>query len=523
MTNTQVEQVYTEVLTTGVSSGVVEQVYTEVVGTNVQAPTALVEDYAQVAYGSTAPATVALLEDYAQVAHTLPGLPAATEYPSTLTNRELWWRSKDHYGGNGTLIQSWPDRSGLGRDGVRFGSQPTLSTGATPNGGSAVTFAGANGLLVDGFMSIGDVAGPICSSQLLGNEPVWYAFDGNSARKWTTNGTTTGYLGLRLRTAMVVTEYAVTGANSTQSPSAWTFQGSPDGLTWTTLDTRSAVTFSGLTPITYSFSNSTAYKFYRMNITANAGNSTFLSVTQLSLTGVTYSPFTGSAEIWVVVDATAGTGTANGLWSMNNDTVSNAHSFYPYSAGANVYDPFGVAAANTAHFATATYPVYLDNALVSTLTVASQGGLDWPASARIGATLGGASTWHFTGKIAEVFARSTISSASEILNLTTHFNTEHGLGLPTVPAGTVLARYRAINSSGVGTSPLAIADESGNGSAAETSSRPVTRPHGPWRAPTTEPRSPCWTRGLGSPGWWPGRPTPTRSATPPPTCTTAST
>lgn len=57
-------------------------------------------------------------------------------------------------------------------------------------------------------------------------------------------------------------------------PKSWTFQGSNDASSWTTLDTKTNVSnFSAYEKRTYTFANSTAYRYYRLNVTAiNAGS-----------------------------------------------------------------------------------------------------------------------------------------------------------------------------------------------------------------------------------------------------------
>lgn len=72
--------------------------------------------------------------------------------------------------------------------------------------------------------------------------------------------------------AMVVTKYALTSANDApgRDPKTWTLQGSNNKTKWTTLDRRSAQTFSArLQKKEYSVASSTAYLYYRLNITAN--------------------------------------------------------------------------------------------------------------------------------------------------------------------------------------------------------------------------------------------------------------
>lgn len=83
--------------------------------------------------------------------------------------------------------------------------------------------------------------------------PAWlkYAFDSGvtkTARKYTIRGNPSGQEG--------------------KNPKSWTFQGSNNGSSWTTLDTQSNIAFSAGQLRSFAFSNSTAYRYYRLYITA---------------------------------------------------------------------------------------------------------------------------------------------------------------------------------------------------------------------------------------------------------------
>ncbi len=76
--------------------------------------------------------------------------------------------------------------------------------------------------------------------------------------------------------AQTVDTYRVwTGAingSTKRAPSAWRFEGSNDKADWTPLDSRHAEAWQATdTHRTYSFTNSTAYRWYRMTITGNNG------------------------------------------------------------------------------------------------------------------------------------------------------------------------------------------------------------------------------------------------------------
>ena len=97
--------------------------------------------------------------------------------------------------------------------------------------------------------------------------------DGSSDSKWL-DFNATSWVELELAEPVKIVRYALTSANDApgRDPQDWTLQGSTDGKTWTTLDTRSGESFSERfqTKI-YDFANSTAYKFFRLDITANHG------------------------------------------------------------------------------------------------------------------------------------------------------------------------------------------------------------------------------------------------------------
>jgi predicted alpha-1,2-mannosidase len=109
--------------------------------------------------------------------------------------------------------------------------------------------------------------------------------DGSPDSKWL-DFNPTSWVELELAEPVTIVRYALTSANDAPSrdPRDWTLKGSTDGQTWTTLDTRSGESFSDrFQTKTYDFANSTAYKFFRLDITANSGATIFqLAELQLS-------------------------------------------------------------------------------------------------------------------------------------------------------------------------------------------------------------------------------------------------
>jgi regulation of enolase protein 1 (concanavalin A-like superfamily) len=116
-----------------------------------------------------------------------------------------------------------------------------------------------------------------------------YAFDRNPGSQWFYQQTT-GWLSYDFgaNNAQVVKRYTLAEPDNltTRNPKDWQFQASQDGTTWTTLDTQSNQSFVYLfRPLTYNISNTTAYRYYRLNITANNGYAYAVHVGELGLWG----------------------------------------------------------------------------------------------------------------------------------------------------------------------------------------------------------------------------------------------
>jgi hypothetical protein len=114
------------------------------------------------------------------------------------------------------------------------------------------------------------------SAHITGQEGV-YAFDSNAGSKWFNNNVApTGWIqyDFGANNAQLVKRYTVSSANDVpaRDPKDWQFLGSQDGTTWTTLDSKSGQTFANrYQQNTYAIGNTTAYRYYRLNITANNG------------------------------------------------------------------------------------------------------------------------------------------------------------------------------------------------------------------------------------------------------------
>ena len=100
--------------------------------------------------------------------------------------------------------------------------------------------------------------------------------DGNNNSKFLMAGFAAGFWAqLEFPTPEKIGAYTITSGNDAPDRDArdWQLQGSNDGTTWTLLDDRTNQVFPDRNQvIRFEFDNSTAYKYYRMLISANGGS-----------------------------------------------------------------------------------------------------------------------------------------------------------------------------------------------------------------------------------------------------------
>jgi hypothetical protein len=83
-----------------------------------------------------------------------------------------------------------------------------------------------------------------------------------------------------------VQRHAVTSTTNPvpRDPKDWQLQASNDGATWTALDTQNDQVFDYRLELkTYAIANPASYRYYRLNITANNGDSTLTDLAELGL------------------------------------------------------------------------------------------------------------------------------------------------------------------------------------------------------------------------------------------------
>lgn len=129
---------------------------------------------------------------------------------------------------------------------------------------------------------------------------------------WLASSPTTGTLSIELPAAQTITEYSLNVQDSNypgRFPSAWTFNGSDNGTTWTTLDSRTGQsmpagsTDSNRIPAYYTIATPGSYKYYQISITASNSSADYVGFFSLGLYDgqPSYQPLPSSSNLihWI--------------------------------------------------------------------------------------------------------------------------------------------------------------------------------------------------------------------------------
>lgn len=150
----------------------------------------------------------------------------------------------------------WTDEPEIGPDG-----EPR-SSGVT----------GSSGIELRGDVT-DQMTGIEASGENAPNEVASNLADGSAGSKWLVFAET-GWVSYELDEPVAVSRYSLTAANDSpeRDPQDWALQGSQDGEAWTDLDTQSGQDLGDRFETTiYEFENGTAYRWYRLDVTANHG------------------------------------------------------------------------------------------------------------------------------------------------------------------------------------------------------------------------------------------------------------
>ncbi len=176
-----------------------------------------------------------------------------------------------------------------------------------------------------------------------------YLTDGNSATSWRVLSPTASYITFEYSAPQIINKITLTSStdNASRDPKSWTVKASNDTIAgWTILDTRTNQTFATRELAkTYSFANNTAYKFYRLHITASnySTTSTMLGELSFGLDIDTTAPTAFTASLGAI--------TPNSVELLLNATDNSGLVYYTvyYGAAPTVVTLTGTSATQTSY------------------------------------------------------------------------------------------------------------------------------------------------------------------------------
>jgi len=128
-------------------------------------------------------------------------------------------------------------------------------------------------------------SGTVAVSSYHTSFPAYLAFDKSTSTMWSTlSPTTTGWLSYKFIVSKMIKSYKITPfAIPSRAPKTWTFEGSNDGSSWTVLDSQTVTNWVASTSKLFYISNIQAFLYYRINITANNGDSELLQISEFDM------------------------------------------------------------------------------------------------------------------------------------------------------------------------------------------------------------------------------------------------
>lgn len=124
-------------------------------------------------------------------------------------------------------------------------------------------------------LDITDLGGSITAQfPMAGAESVEKIIDNDPGTKYLGVNGAGGWVQYQTSVSYAVNQYTLTSANDAdeRDPLSWTLQGSNDGTNWATLDTRANENFANrYQKRRFDISNTSVYRFYRLNILQNSG------------------------------------------------------------------------------------------------------------------------------------------------------------------------------------------------------------------------------------------------------------
>ena len=227
---------------------------------------------------------------------------------------------------------------------------------------------------------IGDITKFVVQSSIAGSgqisdtESKVRIIDSNTSTKWLSKDnapSTTApiWISFQIQAAKAVQAYSIVSANdsSERDPKDWNFYGSDNGSTWTVLDTQSGITFANrFQQKIFQFENSTAYQYYKLEITANAGDA---GMTQFSDMNIATLDSADGVPAMMPMNTTIGTGPAstwnqkaNAGWTgskaltVSGSQLKNSDGGYCYNV---IYDNLSIPVKDNTKLSYVIFPQYV--------------------------------------------------------------------------------------------------------------------------------------------------------------------
>lgn len=140
---------------------------------------------------------------------------------------------------------------------------------------------------VEGTCSV--IGGIIASAENPPGETGLKAFDNSVSTKWLAFSVT-AWIEFSTTEPITITAYSISSANDepNRDPRSWTLSGSHDRISWTTIDSRSNITFASRhQTLSFNVTGAPSYQNYRLSITQNNGSGASTQLSEIAVSGAT--------------------------------------------------------------------------------------------------------------------------------------------------------------------------------------------------------------------------------------------
>ncbi|MGY5342923.1 discoidin domain-containing protein [Paenibacillus glucanolyticus] len=137
-------------------------------------------------------------------------------------------------------------------------------------------------------------SGEASASSNFSSAPAYMAFDKNTSsptQSWVSGATPTGWIQYKFPYKIRIAKYEIYSQINliNRAPKNWTFEGSDDGASWEVLDIQNNITgWANNVTKEFTIRNPKEKQYYRLNISANSGDPTYVSLNELGMYELIY-------------------------------------------------------------------------------------------------------------------------------------------------------------------------------------------------------------------------------------------